>query len=133
VKTIPVCLNSKKWRLLLIIHIKSNTICLSDVSHMSRIDDLRNHRQRTILVKCGSGIGSNAVARKFSQVIDAHPLIVTDCDAFIDDMEACQKLDEDKLPPALSVSTLLNSPFRLGGKDCRFGIDDTRSVYCLQE
>ena len=62
--------------LLIIIHINSNTICLSDVSHMSRTIDLHNRGQRTILVKCGSAIVSNAVARDYSQVIDANPIIV---------------------------------------------------------
>ncbi len=97
--------NGKKWCLLLIMHIKSNTICLSDVSHMSRTVDLHNRGQRTILVKHGSAIVSDAVARKYSQVIDANPLIVKYCDAYANDLEARLKLDEDKLPPALSVST----------------------------
>ncbi len=67
--------------------------------------DLHNRWQRTILVKRGSAIVSNEVALEYSQVIDANPLIVTYCDAYADDLEACLKLDEDKLPPALSVST----------------------------
>ena len=89
---------------------------------------MHNRGQRTILVKCGSAIVSNAVARDYSQVIDANPMIVKYCDAYADDLEARLKLTEDKLPPALSVSTLLNPLFWLGGKDCRFGFDDTRSV-----
>jgi hypothetical protein len=103
--------NGKKWCLLLIMHIKSNTICLSDVSHMSRTIDLHNRGQRTILVKCGSAIVSNTVAQEYFQVIDANPLIFVYCDAYADDLEACLKLDEDKLSPALSVSTLLNPLF----------------------
>ncbi len=91
--------NGKKWCLLLIMHIKSNTICLSDFSYMSRTVDLHNCGQRTILVKHGSATVSNAVACKYSQVIDANPLIVTYADAYVDDLEACLKLDEDKLPP----------------------------------
>ncbi len=114
--------NGKKWCLLLIIHIKSNTICLSDASHMSRTIDLRNRGQRTILVKGGSAIVSNTNARKYSQVIDANPLIVTYCDAYADDLEACLKLDEDKLPPALSVSTLLNPLFCLEAKNVGLGL-----------
>jgi hypothetical protein len=106
-------LNGKKWCLLLIMHIKSNTKWLSDVSHMSKTVDLHNCLQRTILVKRGSAIGSNAVAHEYSQVIDDNPLIVMYCDAYADELEACLKLDEDKLPPALSVSTLLNPLFGL--------------------
>jgi hypothetical protein len=102
--------------LLFIIHINSNTICLADISHMSRTIDLRNRGQRTILVKCGSAIVSNAVAPNYSQVIDANPMIVKYCDAYADDLEACLKLTEDKLPPALSVSTLLNPLFGLEAK-----------------
>ncbi len=71
-------------------HIKSNTICLSDVSRMSRTVDLHKRGQRTILVKCGSAIVSNTVVREYSQAIDANPLIVTYCDAYADDLEAHQ-------------------------------------------
>jgi hypothetical protein len=115
-------LNGKKWCLLLIMHIKSNTMCLSDISHMSRSVDLHNHGQRTILVKHGSAIVSNAVAREYSQVIDANPLIVTYCDAYTDDLEARLKLDEDNLPPALSVSSLLNPLFGLEAKIVGLGL-----------
>ncbi len=83
---------------------------------MSRTVDLHNRGQRNILVKHGSAIVSDTVARKYSQVIDANLLIVTYPDAYADDLEACLKLDKDKLPPALSVSTLLNPHFGLEAK-----------------
>jgi hypothetical protein len=95
---------------------------------MSRTIDLRNHGQRTILVKCGSAIVSDAVARDYSQVIDPNPMIIKYCDAYADDLEARLKLTEDKLPPALSVSTLLNPLFGLEAKIVGSGFDDTRSV-----
>jgi hypothetical protein len=89
---------------------------------MSRTVDLHNRGQRTILVKHGSAIVSDAVARKYSQVIDANPLIVTYPDAYADDLEAQLMLDEDKLPPALFVSTLLNPLFGLEAKIVGLGL-----------
>ncbi len=83
---------------------------------------MHKHGQRTILVKRGSAIVSNEVAREYSQVIDANPLIVMYCDAYADDLEARLKLDEDKLPPALSVSTLLNPLFSLESKIVGLGL-----------
>ncbi len=56
---------------------------------------MRNRGQRTILVKCGSAIVSNAVAHNYSQVIDANPMIIKYRDAYANDLEARLKLTED--------------------------------------
>jgi hypothetical protein len=88
-------------------------IFLSDVPHMSRIVDLRNRGPKTILVKLATAVVDDAVAREYSQVIDVDPLIQTYRDEYAKDLEMRLKLKDAKLPPALSVSTLLNPLFGL--------------------
>ncbi len=51
--------------------------------------------------------------RNYSEVVDMKDVIEIYCDTYANDLEKGLNLKDDKLPTAMSVSTLLNSIFGL--------------------
>jgi hypothetical protein len=75
---------------------------------MSRTADLRAHGSMAILVKRNSAMISDDIERNYTQVLIMDPVIETYPDEYSNDLEARLDLNADKLPTALTVSTLLN-------------------------
>jgi len=80
-----------------------------DISHMDRTTDLCACREKTILVK-RFGENVTAIEKNCIKVETMDPLIEDFCDKYSQDMTTHLGLDEDVLPDALGMPTLLN-PF----------------------
>ena len=88
-------------------------IFISDISHMTRSADLHRCGEKTVLVKREGSFLTDDEERNHSKVVYMKDVIEIYCDTYANDLEKQLNLKDDKLPTAMSVSTLLNPIFGL--------------------
>ena len=88
-------------------------IFISDISHMTRSADLHRQGEKTVLVKREGSFLTDNEERNCSKVVDMKDVIEIYRDTYANDLEKQLNLKDDKLPTAMSVSTLLNPIFGL--------------------
>jgi hypothetical protein len=80
---------------------------------MNRTTDLRSHGENTVLVKKVGSIITGEVLRNYSCVLDMDDVIEKYRHVYANNLENRLGIKKDKLPEALSISTLLNPTFGL--------------------
>jgi hypothetical protein len=80
---------------------------------MTRSADLRRRSEKTVLVKREGSFLSEDEERNYSEVVQMEDIIEVYRDTYAQDLQKRLNLNDDKLPRALSISTLLNPIFGL--------------------
>ena len=90
------------------------TAIYADISRMDTTTDLRNRGQKTVLVERSDAVVPPAVANKYMKVETMEPCVEQYTDLYAEDLVDRIGLDDDTLPPVLSLHVLLNPLF--GGR-----------------
>jgi hypothetical protein len=83
---------------------------------------LRSHGEKTVLVKKGGSIITVEVSRNYSCTLDMDDAIEKCCHVYANNLENRLSIKKDKMPEALSISTLLNPTFGLLPKTVGSGL-----------
>ena len=82
-----------------------------DKSHMDRTMDLRQRGDNSVLVKTDRAVVSAEEEKNYDDVEDMVDTVATYCSLYADDLSSRLGINEDVLPPALGIPTLLNPVF----------------------
>ena len=91
-------------------------LLVSDISHMNRTTDLRDHDEKTVLVKETNMVLNDDVDWDYTEVVQMDPLIETYRRVYINDLEEHIGIKSYKFPATLGVTMLLNLMFDLKRK-----------------
>jgi hypothetical protein len=80
---------------------------------MNRTTDLLSHGEKTVLVKKVGSVITGEVLRKYSCILDMDDVTEKYPHDYANNLENRLGIKKDKLPEALSISTILNPTFRL--------------------
>ena len=82
-----------------------------DKSHMDRTVDLRQRGDKSVLVKTDGAVVSIEEEKNYDDVEDMVDMVATYRSLYADDLSSRLGINEDVLPPALGIPTLLNPMF----------------------
>ena len=98
----------------------------SDISHMTRSTDLCWRGEKRILVRRDGSFVTDDEEQNYSEVVDMKDVIEIYRATYANDFEQRLSLKDDKLPTAMSVSTLLNTIFGLKSRIIGCGLMSDR-------
>ena len=87
------------------------TTHLPDISHSTRQSDLRKRKPNACLVISENATIDNATKAKYSKILVMHETISTYRESYVQDLTRRLGLDQQELPAAFSMATLLNPMF----------------------
>jgi hypothetical protein len=82
----------------------------TEISDTSNVTDLRSRKPNSVLVvRDGAEFteGFDAIRKQYNEMVDMDPVIGIYRDKYVEDLTRRLEINEDRLPPAYTIMTLL--------------------------